>query len=478
MRMGFHREELIRSGWRRGMPRLHWSGEGTFAALQVPNFRRYIGGQSVSLVGTWMETVAQALLVLRLGHSGTVLGLMTALRFAPALVLSPYGGVLADRFPKRRLLMVTQVCLAVVSLALGLLVVSGAVRLWEVGVLATAFGVVSAIDNPARLSIVGEIVGRERLRNAVTLNTTMVNLARAVGPALAGVLVVTVGIGACFLINAASFAAVVWALATLDARQLHAAARNASTRGPLREGLRYARGRPEILAPLLMMTLIGTFTYEFEVTLPLLARNTFGTGATGYSWLLSSFGIGAVAGAIHAAKSARTGVRPLTAAAAAFAIATAAAALAPTFWVEVALVAVVGATSVTFLTTGNSTVQLAAAPEYRGRITALWSTAFVGTTPIGAAVVGVIADDAGPRWSLALGSVACAAAGLVGLELLRRHPSSARAGPARRRSSLQVFAHSHLPVHRMGGDGADTAGHITDRQIVHDSCGPLLRARR
>jgi MFS family permease len=395
----------------------------------VPNFRRYVSGQAVSLIGTWTETVAQALLVLRLSHSGAVLGLMTAARFAPTLLLSPYGGVLADRYPKRRLLAVTQVGLTLVSLTLGLLVVTNAVRLWQVALLATLFGVFAAVDNPARLSFVGEMVDRKRLRNAVTVNTTMVNVARAVGPAIAGVLVVTVGIGACFLVNAASFAAVVLALATLDGSQLHPAAPRAPARGWLRDGLRYARQRPEILAPLLMMTLIGTFTYEFEVTLPLVARDTFHGGPTAYSWLLGAFGCGAVLGALRAAKRAATGIRALLANAAGFGLATIAAALAPSFWIEVALLTLVGATSVTFLTTGNSTAQLAAAPEFRGRVTALWSTAYVGSTPIGAPIVGTIADQAGPRWSLALGAIACGVAVLVGLALLRRGSSAATPQP-------------------------------------------------
>jgi MFS family permease len=405
------------------------SGGGTFAALAVPNFRRYLGGQTVSLIGTWTETVAQALLVLQLSHSGAVLGLITAARFAPTLVLSPYGGVLADRYPKRRVLTVTQVGLALVSLALGLLVVNNAVRLWEVAVLATLFGVLAAVDNPARLSFVGEMVDRQRLRNAVTLNTTMVNVARAVGPALAGVLVVTVGIGACFLVNAASFVAVVLALATLDASQLHPAAPRAPARGWLRDGLRYARRRPEILAPLLMMTLIGTFTYEFEVTLPLVAHGTFHGGPTAYSWLLGAFGVGAVLGGLRAAKRASTGIPALVAAAAGFGLTTLAAALAPASWIEVVLLTLVGASSVTFLTRGNSTAQLAAAPEFRGRVTALWSTAFVGSTHIGAPVVGTIADQAGPRWSLVLGAIACFLAVLIGLALRRRCPTAATAQP-------------------------------------------------
>jgi MFS family permease len=402
---------------------------GTFAALAVPNFRRYFTGQAVSLIGTWTETVAQALLVLRLSHSGTVLGLMTAARFLPTLLLSPYGGVLADRYPKRRVLVVTQVSLALVSLALGLLVVTGAVRLWQVAVLATLFGVLAAVDNPARLAFVGEMVGRELLRDAVTLTITMVNVARAIGPAIAGVLVVTVGVGACFLVNAASFAAVVLALATLDSAQLHPAAVLAPAKGWLRDGLRYARRRPGILAPLLMMALIGTFTYEFEVTLPLIARDTFHGGPAAYSWLLGAFGCGAVLGGLRAARHAPAGIRPLIASAAAFGLATTAAALAPSFWIEVLLLALVGAASVTFLTTGNTTVQLAAAPEFRGRVTALWSTALVGGTAIGAPIVGVLADQAGARASLALGALACAGAVLVGLALRSRTRDGGRPTP-------------------------------------------------
>jgi MFS family permease len=415
---------------------------GTFAALAVPNFRRYLTGQAISLIGTWTETVAQALLVLRLSHSGTVLGLTTAARFLPTLLLSPYGGVLADRYPKRRVLVVTQVSLALVSLALGLLVVTGAVRLWQVAILATLFGVLAAVDNPARLAFVGEMVDRERLRDAVTLSITMVNVARAVGPAIAGVLVVTVGVGACFLVNAASFAAVVLALATLDSAQLHPAAVVAPAKGWLRDGLRYARRRPEILAPLLMMTLIGTFTFEFEVTLPLIASDTFHAGPTAYSWLLGAFGCGAVLGGLRAARHARTGIRPLIASAAGFGLATTAAALAPSFWIEVILLALVGAASVTFLTIGNSTVQLAAAPEFRGRVTALWSTALVGGTAIGAPIVGVLADRAGPRSSLALGALACAAAVVVGLALRSRARKARVPAPS---SGEQVAAEAHEP---------------------------------
>ena len=414
-----------------------------FAALAIPNFRRYLSGQAVSLIGTWTEIVAQALLVLRLGRSGTVLGLMTAARFLPTLLLSPYGGVLADRYPKRRVLAVTQVSLALVSLALGLLVVTGAVRLWQVAILATLFGVLAAIDGPARLAFVGEMVDRERLRDAVTLNTTMVNVARAVGPAIAAVLVVTVGVGACFLVDAASFVAVVLALATLDGARLRPATVTAPAKGWLRDGLRYASRRPEILAPLSMMALIGTFTYEFEVTLPLIARDTFHGGPTAYSWLLGAFGCGAVLGGLGAARRAPTGVRPLAMSAAGFGLATMAAALAPSFWIEVVLLAAVGAASVTFLTIGNSTVQLTAAPEFRGRVTALWSTALVGTTAIGAPIVGLLADRAGPRSSLALGALACAAAVLVGLSLVHRArrafppvPDPGERGSARARSPV------------------------------------------
>jgi MFS family permease len=385
-----------------------------FAALAVPNFRRYVSGQSLSLIGTWVETVAQALLVLQLTHSGTILGLTTAARYAPVLLLSPYAGLLVDRHSKRRVLLVTQAGLGLVSATLGVLVLTGNVRLWQVVVLAVLFGIFSAVDNPARQAFVQEMVGRDLVRDAVTLNTTTVNVARVIGPAIAAVLVGTVGIGWCFVVNAASFGFVIVSLLSLNTRRLYPVPPVPRGRGQLRAGLRYAAGVPAIIRPLLMMALVGTFTFEFEVSLPLLAETTFhGTAAT-YSWLIGALGAGAVLGGLYAARSARIGVARLVRAAIGYAIAVGLVAVAPTLATAIAACVLVGVASLIFLTTGNATIQLASDPEYRGRVTALWSMALVGSTPIGSPIIGALSDVAGPRYALGLGAAACLAAAVLG----------------------------------------------------------------
>jgi MFS family permease len=394
-----------------------------FAALAVPNFRRYISGQALSLIGTWVEAVAQALLVLRLTHSGVVLGLTTAARYAPVLLLSPYAGLLVDRCPKRHLLLGTQAGLALVSALLGVSVLSREVRLWQVVVLAVAFGVLSAVDNPARQAFVPEIVGHDLVRNAVTLNSTSVNVARVIGPAIAAVLVSTIGLGWCFVVNAASFGCVIASLLSLDARRLHPVPPVSRERGQLRAGLRYAAGVPAIIGPLLMIALVGTFTFEFEVSLPLLARLTFDGDETTYSRLLGALGAGAVVGGLWAARSSRTGVRRLTRASFCYAIAMGLLAAAPTLTTAIAACVLVGAASVVFLTTGNATIQLESDPAYRGRLIALWSMALVGSTPVGSPIIGAISDVAGPRYAVALGAVACLAAVVVGHRTARRTAS-------------------------------------------------------
>jgi len=385
-----------------------------FAALAVPNFRRYVSGQSLSLIGTWVETVAQALLVLKLTHSGTILGLTTAARYAPILLLSPYAGLLVDRYSKRHVLLGTQAGLGLVSGALGALVLTGDVRLWQVVVLALAFGTLSAVDNPARQAFVQEVVGRDLVRNAVTLNTTLVNVARVIGPTVAAVLASTVGLGWCFVVNAVSFGFVIVSLLSLDTRRLHPVPPVPRARGQLRAGLRYAARVPQIARSLLMMALIGAFTFEFEVSLPLLAEKTFHGTASTYSWLIGALGAGAVVGGLYAARSARTGVARLTRAAVGYAVAVGLVAVAPTFPTAVAACVLAGVATVMFLTTGNATVQLASDPEYRGRVTALWSMALVGTTPIGSPVIGALSDVAGPRYALGLGAAACLGAAVIG----------------------------------------------------------------
>jgi MFS family permease len=396
------------------------TGRRTFASLGVPNYRRYLGGQAVSLVGTWMQMAAQSWLVLTLTGSATALGVIVALQTLPVLVLAPYGGVIADRVDKRRLMIALQTAMGLQALALGVLTVTGAVRLWEIGVLAVVLGLNNAFENPARQSFVLEMVGGETLRNAVSLNSVAVNVARAVGPAIAGVLIATVGIGECFLLNAVSFVAVVASLISLRRSELRPTPPAPRAAGQLREGLRYAKSTPEIIIPLLMMALVGTLAYEFQVSLPVMASHALHAGAEGYGFMTSAMGVGAIAGGLVVAARGHTGMRPVAVAAFAFAIALMLAALAPTLAIELIALAVVGAASVTFMSSGNSTLQLASDPSMRGRVMALWFVAFQGSTPIGGPLVGAVITVAGARAGLGVGALACLAAAALGFGAQRR----------------------------------------------------------
>lgn len=392
----------------------------TFASLRTPNYRRFFAGQAVSLVGTWMQTVAQAWLVLELTGSGTALGLVAAAQFLPILLLAPYGGVLADRLDKRTILIATQCALGAMALTLGILTVTGAVRLWMVVVLALALGVATAIDNPARQAFAQELVGAGGLRNAVSLNSVLVNTARAVGPAVAGVLIVTVGTGPCFLINAASYVAVVVALMGMDVGALRPTPREDRAPGQVRQGLRYVAHTPDLLVPLMMLAVVGTLAYEFQVVLPLLATGPFGGGAGTYGLFTSAMGAGAIVGGLVVAGRGRTGLGALTVASAVFGLAILAAAAAPSVGVALAALTVVGAASVTFLAVGNTTLQLTAEPRFRGRVMALWAVAFLGSTPLGAPIVGAVSEHLSPRGGLVIGGLAClAAAGLGALAIAR-----------------------------------------------------------
>jgi len=396
------------------------TGRRTFAALAVPNYRRYFFGQATSLVGTWMQMAAQSWLVLSLTGSAAALGVIVALQTLPVLLLAPYGGVIADRVDKRRLMIALQTAMGLQALALGLLTITGSVQIWEIGVLAVILGLNNAFENPARQSFVLEMVGADTLRNAVSLNSVQVNVARAVGPAVAGLLIATVGTGECFLINAASFVAVVGSLVSMERSTLHPTPPAPRAAGQLREGLRYARATPEIIVPLLMMTLVGTLAYEFQVSLPVMARHTLHAGAEGYGFMTAAMGVGAIVGGLVVAARGRTGLRPVTIAVAAFAVALALAALAPTLPVELVALALVGAASVSFMSSGNSTLQLASDPAMRGRVMALWFVALQGTTPIGGPLIGAIISLAGARTGLGVGALACLLAAGLGFAARRR----------------------------------------------------------
>jgi MFS family permease len=392
----------------------------TFASLAVPNYRRYYSGQAVSLIGTWMQMTAQAWLVLTLTHSATALGAIIALQTLPVLLLTPYGGVLADRLNKRRVMIALQSAMGIQALILGVLTVTGAVRVWEIGVLAVLLGLNNAFENPSRQSFMIEMVGPDNLRNAVSLNSVLVNVARTVGPAVAGLLIAGVGVGVCFLINAASFVAVIASLARLDLTALSPTPPQPRARGQLREGLAYVRRTPELAIPLLMMGLVGCLTYEFQVSLPVMARAGLHVGATGFGFMTAAMGIGAVVGGLLVATRGKTGLRPLVLAATVFGLAVALATAAPSLPLELAALALAGGASISFMATGNSTLQLEAQPSMRGRVMALWFVAFQGSTPVGGPIVGWVMEAMGPRAGLGLGALTCFATALIGLAVLRR----------------------------------------------------------
>ncbi len=392
----------------------------TFSSLRVRNYRLYISGQIVSLSGTWMQRIAQAWLVLKLTDSGTALGLVTALQFLPMLLLGPFGGVVADRIDKRRMLLTTQVAAGVLALLLGVLVVADVVQLWMVYVLAAALGLVNTIDTPTRQTFVLEMVGREQLPNAVSLNSVMVNLARIFGPAFAGVLITTLGLGLCFLLNAASYSAIIAALLLMRVDELQRTPPQPRRRGQLTEGFRYVRSTPALFVPLLMMAVIGTLAYEFQVVLPLLARFTFHGDAGTFSLMSSCMGGGAVLGGLFIATRHRTEPTALSWTAIVFGVVLLGGAVAPTIWIELVMMALIGAASIAFLALGNSTLQLATDSAMRGRVMALWGVAFLGSTPIGGPIIGWIGEHVGPRYAMGVGGVATVMAGTMAYGTMKR----------------------------------------------------------
>jgi MFS family permease len=403
-------------------------GRQTFSALKVPNYRLYFSGQSISLAGTWMQMTAQSWLVLTLTHSSTDLGLVVALQTLPILLLGPYGGVIADRVDKRRLMIALQIVMGFQALALGLLTVAGSVRFWQVCLLAVILGLNNAFENSARQSFVREMVGNDELRNAITLNSVTVNAARSVGPAIGGILIATVGVGACFLVNAASFIAVVSSLLLMDRSALRPSAPAARASGQLRDGLRYAMRTPRIAIPLAMMSLVGLLAYEFQVSLPVLARQTFHGGAQAYGFMTAAMGVGAVIGGLFTAARGRTGLRPMIIASAGFGAAILLTGFAPVLALAYPALLFVGWGSVSFIAIGNSTIQLAADPSFRGRTIALWQVAFQGTTPIGGPLIGWIIAASNARIGLAVGAASCLVAALGGIMLARRARASS-SGP-------------------------------------------------
>jgi MFS family permease len=403
----------------------------TFLSLRVRNYRLFFVGQGISLCGTWMQRVAQSWLVLELTGSGTAVGALAALQFLPTLFLTPLGGLLADRTDKRRLLFLTQSAGALSALILGGVVIAGVVELWMVYALTLMLGLSTSLDSPVRQTFVLEMVGRSQLTNAVSLHSTLVNAARVVGPALAGVLIVTVGIGWCFVINAATYLALIAALWMMRVSELKPEPRQQRSTGQLRAGFAYVRRTPRVAIPLLLMAISGLFAYEYQVVLPLFARFTFGGDAGTFATMTVAMGVGAVFGGLVAAARANTRPATLGWIAIIFGLIQVAVALAPSLEVAFAALVLLGAASVSFIAIGNSTLQLSSAPAMRGRVMGLYIVAFVGTTPIGGPLMGWIGEHLGPRHALAIGGIAMAVGAAFSLPRLRSLSPLEIGGPDR-----------------------------------------------
>jgi len=397
----------------------HFSQE-TFSSLHVRNYRLYYIGQIISTSGTFIQSIAQAWLVLELTNSGIALGITTALQYLPILIFGPYGGVIADRISKRKILYFTQSISGVLALILGVLVATGLVKVWMVYILAFCLGMVNVFDNPARQTFYIELVGPDNLRNAVTLYSTLVNLARIIGPAIAAALIASVGLAPCFIINGISYIAVVIMLGMMRAGELLITPPVPRAKGQLQEGFKYVASS-NILGPtLLMMAIIGTLTFEFQVSLPLIAHSTFNGDASSYAFLSISMGVGAVIGGIFFAS--RKGIKPykLVSASLLFGLAVLAAALMPSLLVTGLAMVLVGICSINFSSLGNTTLQLVSSPQMRGRVMSFWSVAFLGSTTIGGPIVGWFAQAVGARWGLALGGLAALVAAALGAVTLHK----------------------------------------------------------
>ncbi|MEO6084396.1 MAG: MFS transporter [Umezawaea sp.] len=402
------------------------SSVGTFRSFTGFNYRVWAGGALVSNIGTWMQRTAQDWVVLtQLTHNNaTVVGVVMALQFGPQVLLLPLTGFAADRLDRRRLLMATQASMGVLALGLGLLTVTGSVRLWHVYVFAALLGCVAAFDAPARQTFVSELVAGPNLSNAVALNSTSFNLARTIGPAVAGLLIAAIGSGWVFLLNALTFGAVLLSLRLLRVAELHPVTRAPRALGGFLEGFRYVWRHPDIKAMLLILFLIGTFGLNFPIFISTMSVTVFHEGPGEFGLLTSMLAIGSVVGALMSARRASPRVALLAVGSAGFGVGCALAAVAPTYWLFAPVLTLVGMAAQTITTTANGAVQLATDPVMRGRVMAILLAILMGGTPIGAPIVGWVADTFGARWALASGALAGLAAACVGVHhLVKRRRS-------------------------------------------------------
>lgn len=378
-----------------------------FRALENRNYRIWAGGALVSNVGTWMQRIAQDWLVLTVltNHSGTAVGITTALQFLPMLLLGPYGGVLADRHRKRLILLWTQVAMGLTGLAIGLLVVTGTAQLWHAYLAALCLGLASAIDAPARQTFVSEIVGQDQVANAVALNSASFNTARLTGPAIAGVLIAWAGTGPVFLLNAASFAAVIISLFLIRASELAPATPAVRGKHQVAEGMRYVKRRPDLTLIMILVGVLGAFGMNFPITNALMATAEFRAGPGEFGLLGSIMAVGTLAGALLAARRSRPRLRFLLGGALGLGFFTLVGSVSPSFWLYAAVLIPVGLAAITFLNSCNTSIQLSVEPQFRGRVLALYLAVLQGGTALGAPLMGWIGTEFGARWSVAIGGI-------------------------------------------------------------------------
>lgn len=396
-----------------------------FRALDNRNYRIWAGGAIVSNIGTWMQRVAQDWLVLTVltNHSGAALGITTGLQFLPMLLLGPYGGVLADRYRKRVILLWTQVAMGVTGLVLGLLVVTGTAQLWHAYLAALCLGIAGAIDAPSRQAFVSELVGQDNISNAVALNSASFNTARLTGPAIAGVLIAWVGTGPVFLLNAASFAAVIISLFRIRTSELVPAVRPSRSKHQVAEGVRYVRRRPDLVLILFMVGILGAFGMNFPITNALMTTIEFGVGPGEFGLLGSIMAVGTLAGALLAARRAGPRLRYLLGGALGLGAFTLLASVSPSFWLYAAVLIPVGLASITFLNSCNTSIQLSVEPQFRGRVLALYLAILQGGTAVGAPLMGWIGSEFGARWSVAAGGAVVLATALFAVIVVSRRNS-------------------------------------------------------
>ncbi|HET8630408.1 MAG TPA: MFS transporter [Thermomicrobiales bacterium] len=437
----------------------------TFRSLRNPNYRLYWFGQLVSLTGTWMQRIAQAWLVLQLTHSPLALGTVTTIQFTPILCLSLFGGVLADRVPKRNFLVCTQSVMAVQALIFAFLVGSGRIQLFEVYILAGVLGLANAMDNPTRQAFVIELVGKDDLPNAVALNSTLFNTSRITGPAIGGVLIAAIGLAGCFYLNAASFLAVIGGLLLMDPSKFHAGrpARRGNALRQIGEGLRYAVTTPDIALVVLLMAVLGTFGYNFTVVLPLIAQDVLHTGAAGFGALTAAMGLGSLLAALGVAYHGKATRRALLLGATGFSLLLFAVAVSHWWLATIPLLVALGLFSITFTATANTRLQLVAPSHLRGRVMSIYQLLFAGTTPFGSLIIGGLAQRSGVQVAVAEVALVCLGGVAAALVYLRRaaprllpetEPGAPAepASPAASSAPLPEPAREPVPARAVGGE--------------------------